>query len=160
MKEVDEDVRFDLFNEAIKGLKRAKKVAVQRKDTGLQSKTSVQVARILVLKAKAEEEYGDKVVKAPEYREDAIGAYQTLIMFADVDDKNIRPNLEDAIHECIPLFRDAGKWEDIQGDCERYFKLFPDGKHKRDIMRWQNEAKGKLAIQRATTAPTTETPTE
>lgn len=149
LREKDEDKRFDLFNLAINAVRRVRKFDTTPKG---RIKTNLRVGEILELKMKAEEEMGDKE-KAVEYRQEAIAAYQTILLFENPDVAELRPYIEDAYHKCMPLLLDAEKWGDVIEDGERYFEVFPRGRYLLDIRKWYNKARAKQATTGATAPP-------
>jgi len=136
-KTADGKKRFDLFNEAVSAMKRARKFA---KDMGTKTELDVGVARIFVLKAAAEREFGDKA-KADEYGRDAMAAYQSIIMFRNPKEPGVGPHLEDAYVECLPLLLEAERYDDAFQDATRYGKLFPRGKHALKVRQYLSKAR-------------------
>ena len=108
--------------------------------------SDVGVARILERKAKAEEQFGSKE-KALESRNKAIAAYEMLIMLGVFSDAQVRIHIEDAYHECVPLLLKTGKWQNVIEDCDRYVKLFSNGRYMLDMRKWKNEAKMKIVTE-------------
>jgi len=138
--EPDENKRFDFFNNAVKAMKRVRKF---EKMSAGRAKSDVKVACIFELKAKAEEQFGMNE-KAFQYRNDAIAAYETLILLGDFSDPGIRQHIEEAFHECIPLLLKIGKWDSVIEDCDKYQKLFPRGKYRLEVRKWRSQAKMKV----------------
>jgi tetratricopeptide (TPR) repeat protein len=136
MREADKDPRFDLFNQAVSAIK---KVSRFDKSPGAGARTEVNVARILVKKARAEEEFGT-AERAAEYKGEAIAAFQTLVLLRDPSDTHVRPHIEDAYHECLPLLMEIGKWEDALADCDKYLEEFSTGRYVLDVRKWRNRA--------------------
>ncbi len=164
-KTSDEDKRYALFNEAVMAMKRAIKFA---KDPGTKAKLEVGTAKIFERKSEAEDEFGNEE-KATQYRNDAIAAYQAVIMFRDSKDAAVAPHLQDAYLYCLPLMLDTERYEDVKLDAETYMKVFPDGKHIRDIRRFLNKSRVGISTQESTgpeedveesTAPELKTTTE
>jgi len=129
--------RFELFNEAVLAMKRARKFST---DPGKQAELDVGMARIFERKAEAEDQFGDKE-KAAQYRNDAIAAYQAVIMFRDFKDAAVSPHLQDAYLYCQPLMLKIERYDDVMQDSETYIKDFPNGKHIREIRRFMNKAR-------------------
>jgi hypothetical protein len=121
------------------------------KESDQRSESDVAVARISVLQAKAAEEFGTKEMSV-QYKNDAIAAFQILMMTGDVADPKVAPHIETAFHECIPLMLDTERWKEALEDCERYVSLFPRGRYLPDIGAWMNKARNKLATQGAAPA--------
>jgi len=133
----DGDARFDLFNEAITAMKRARKFA---KEPGVQTELDVGVARIFERKSAAEVKYGDPT-KAETYRNDAVAAYQTVIMFRNPNDEGVGPHIEDAYLYCLPLLLEMERWDDALQDADRYIDDFENGKHILKIRQFQSKAR-------------------
>ena len=145
----DDAKRFDLFNEAVLAMIRARKFS---SDSGEQAELDVGMARIFERKAAAEDQFGDKE-KAAQYRNDAIAAYQAVMMFRDPKDVKVAPHLQDAYFYCLPLMLKIERYDDVKHDADTYAKVFPKGKHIREIRRFLNKAR----IGLVTTEESTET---
>lgn len=139
----NEDARFDMFNKAMAALKRVRKFAGD--DLGLKAKTDLEIGLIMEKKAEAEKKFGaeDKRIK---YMEDAIGAYQVMMMFSDARNPVIRPHVDDAYKQCINLMFDLEKWADVLQDADKYLKQFPSGKNVSFIRSLKNKATVKQRI--------------
>jgi len=142
LRETDAGKRSDLFNSAVKAVKRVRKFDTTAKGRAM---TNLRAGEIYELKMKAEQEMGDPE-KAIEYRQEAIAAYQTILLFENPDVAELRPYIEDAYHKCMPLMIEAETWDDIIEDAERYFDIFPQGKYPLDIRKWYNKARAKQAM--------------
>jgi TolA-binding protein len=136
-KMADENKRFELFNEAVSAMKRARKFA---KDSGPQTELDVGVAQILERKAAAEREFGNED-KAIEYRNDAVAAYQTVIMFRNPNDEEVAPHMQDAYVYCLPLLLEMERFDDALQDATRYLSDFPNGKHTLKVRQYQSRAR-------------------
>ncbi|MCX7592101.1 MAG: tetratricopeptide repeat protein [Kiritimatiellae bacterium] len=139
-REANADKRFDLFNLAIRAMKDARKYELTPEN---QARSDVGIARIQLLKARAEEEFGTRE-KAVSYRNDAIATYQLLIATAPFGDAAVRRHIEEAYHECIPLLLEAEKWADALEDCDRFLELFPNSKWEAEVRNWRGQARVKL----------------
>ncbi|MBC8453698.1 tetratricopeptide repeat protein [PVC group bacterium] len=142
-KTEDGEKRFTLFNDGVTAMKRARKYA---KAIAVKTELDVGVARILVLKADAEHKFGKNkklaAEKADKYLNNAIAAYQGIIMFRDPKtEEGVGPHLEDAYVECLPLLLQVEKYNDAFQDAERYSKLFPRGKHALKVRQYLNKAR-------------------
>ncbi len=129
--------RRSLFDEAVVAMKRARKFA---KEAGIQTKLDVGVARIFERKAASEVEFGD-AEQAILYRNDAVAAYQTVIMFRNANDAEVRPHIEDAYLYCLPLLLEMERWDDALQDADRYLENFPNGKYALKIRQLQSRAR-------------------
>ena len=157
-KESDEVKRFDLFNEAVKAMQRILKLD---KAPARRVQVSVAVGRVLELKAEAEKEFStdaqaeERVLK---YKNEAIAAYQTVIMLVDPNEEGVGPHLEDAYSQCVPLMletaKDAERAKQVVEDCDAYISQYPDGKYILEIQRLKSQAKIKQT--QLATAPVTQ----
>jgi len=141
VREKDADLRFDLFNRGVAAMKRVRKF---EDTTDGKARSDIEVARISRRKAQAEEEFGDRQT-AEQYRRDAIAAYQTLILLANPGDPELRPIIESAYHECLPLMLEIERWEDVVEDSDRYLLEFPMGRYAVDVRNARNQARIRLA---------------
>ncbi len=121
----DEPERFGLFNKAVNAMNRARRFA---QDDGVRTELDVGVARIFERKAAAEAKFGT-AAKAAEYRNDAVAAYQTVIMFRDANNKTVVPHLQNAYAYCLPLMLEMERWDDVVDDAQKYLSTFPNGEH-------------------------------
>jgi hypothetical protein len=79
--------------------------------------------------------------RAATFRGEAVAAYQGLMMFGKADDPSVRPHMEDAFNECVPLLLQMKKPQDAMEDCDKYVELFPRGKWILNIRNYRNQAK-------------------
>jgi len=121
----EEKERFDLFNKAVNAMNRARRFA---QDDGVRTELDVGVARIFERKAAAERKFGT-AAKASDYRNEAVAAYQTVIMFRDPNNAAVAPHLQDAYAYCLPLMLEMERWDDVVDDAQKYLSTFPSGKH-------------------------------
>jgi len=147
--EPDGEKRFDLFNSAIKAMRRARKFETSG---GGRARSDVELGKILERKAGAEKEFGTPA-KERKYREDAIAAYQTLTLLGDINDPEVRPYMEEAYGRCLPLLVKIERWEDIIEDCDQYLELFPRGRYIVEVRRWKNKAKVRTATETPAPSP-------
>ncbi|MFO7937771.1 MAG: tetratricopeptide repeat protein [Kiritimatiellia bacterium] len=138
--EADDDLRKDLFNQAIDALKVVKG---HRKEKAEIAEIDLATGDVLVRKMKAEEKLGLKE-QMVESRGKAIVAYMSLIDRIDPGDAELTPYLEKAYHEFVPLLLEHEAYEQAAEDCQTYLKLFPEGKYKTDIQNWLNQAQIEL----------------
>lgn len=139
-REANAEKRFEFFNLAIKAMKDARKYELTPEN---QMRSDVGIARIQLLKARAEEEFGTKE-KAAGYRNDAVGTYQILIATASFNDPAVRRYIEEAYHECIPLLLEMERWTDVLEDADRFLELFPNSRWEADVRNWRNQARVRL----------------
>lgn len=121
----DEIARLDMFNKAVTVMKRAQKFA---KDDGVKAELDLGVARTFERKSEAETKFGTKE-KAAAYRDEAVAAYQSIMMFKKPGDPAVDPFLEDAFANCLPLMLEMERWDDVVQDAQKYLNAFPNGKH-------------------------------
>ena len=139
-QEPNGDTRFDLFNASISAMRKVKQ---HDESAARRAQINVEVGRIQALKAKAEQDFGSKA-KAAEYANDAIGSYQTVILFENPQESGVRPHFEEAFHESIKLFESTERWQDIFDDSNRYLELFPSGKYKLEMQNQRSRSRAKL----------------
>jgi TolA-binding protein len=136
-KEVDQNTRISIFNEAIDAMQKARKF---EKEPGGRALLDVETARIMARKMEAEIQHGTPE-RAATFRGEAVAAYQGLMMFGKADDPSVRPHMEDAFNECVPLLLQMKKPQDAMEDCDKYVELFPRGKWILNIRNYRNQAK-------------------
>jgi len=137
MAEPDGDKRFDVFNNAVKAIKTARQFAT---DAGIKARLDLEVARIMVRKARAEEQFGSKD-KGLDVLNEGIATYQILIRLGDSNDPGVRPHIEDGYNECLPLLVETKRFENTIEDSREYLKTFPRGKWVVQARKWENQAK-------------------
>lgn len=149
----DEQERFDLFNKAVVVMNRARRFA---KDDGTKTELDVGVARIYERKSAAERQFGTQE-KAAAYRDEAVAAYQTVIMFRNPNDKAVAPHLQVAYAACLPLMLEMKRWDDVVQDANKYLQDFPNGEHALAVRQARNRARvsGGAAQTGETTGETT-----
>jgi hypothetical protein len=160
MAQSDAGKRFEIFNSAVDAMNRARQytgspVMRDRPETpGLRAKFTVESGRIMERKAKAEEKFGNKA-KAEEYRGQAVGTYITLTETGDTRDPEIRRQMEEAFHECIPLILDLKRWSAAKEETGRYLELFPEGRYRVEVTQWRTQAEMKMVTEGEGAAPST-----
>ncbi|MEI7947001.1 MAG: tetratricopeptide repeat protein [bacterium] len=152
MREQDSDKRLDAFNTAVVAMKTVK---IYRTNLLERASTDMEVGRLLTRKARAEEKFGGSVA-VRKYKGQAIAAYQSLLMSSDPANVIIRPVLEDAYHECLPLLADIKRWQDLVDDCNAYLDAFPNGKYATDIRNLKNQASIEISTGGGAKTPATE----
>jgi tetratricopeptide (TPR) repeat protein len=138
--QANEAERITQFNNAIDMMNKAKKF---EKTKEVLSRMDLGVARIYVQKAEAETKFG-KPEKALEYKGQAIAAYLGLTLFGDTADAAVRPHVETAFGEVIPLLVETRKWQETIDDSIRYDELFGAGKYAQAIKQQRDAARIKL----------------
>ena len=150
-KEADGKKRFDIFNLAVKAMQRARKF---EKTPGGLARLDLEIARINVRKAQAEEQGGNSA-KAVLYRKEAIAVFQTLILLGDSNSAEVRPHMEEAFRECLPLMLQIERWQDVIETGEQYLETYPNGRYVSEIRSAMSRAKVKTATTAAESAPST-----
>lgn len=148
-REQDEAKRFTLFQGAIKSINEVRKVAARYRSVTNEAvaktlkaeflKSNLDAPKLLVLRAKAAEEFGPKD-QVKELIGQAINGYNAVII-ENPSDPDVKANIEMAILDVIPLAVKLEQWSDIVEWCDKYQELFPNGKHVNEIIRWKSEAK-------------------
>lgn len=133
----DDEQRLLLFNKAVGLMNRARQFA---QDVPTQTRLDLAVARLNKRKAEAERQFGDRA-RADEYRNEAVAAYQTVIMFRDATDPEVAPYVETAYANALPLMVEMERWQDVLDDGERYLELFPRGSNVLGVRQAINTAR-------------------
>lgn len=141
MAAADPDNRYNLFNNAVKAMNRARRF---EETPGGRAKLDIGVARIYTRKARAEAKFGDKAAAA-DARGFAVATYQTLILTADPRDADVRRQIEIAYHECLPLLLELEKWQDALSDAGRFIEMFPRSEFLSDVRRYRTRARTRVA---------------
>jgi len=135
-KEADEKKRSDYFTLAVQAMIKA---SSYEKTPDGRLRIDLAVARMWILRAKAEEQFGGK--EGPKHKDKAVGCYQTIILLNSPDKVELRPFIEDAYNECIPLLFEQQNWLAVTENASKYLTAFPNGKYEGDIRRWRNRAR-------------------
>jgi tetratricopeptide (TPR) repeat protein len=155
VNEPDASARFDMFQSAVKWLKKVRQH--DKTPEGLK-RSDLSYARILNSKAVAEEKFGDKE-KAVDLKKQASVSYYTLMMYADAKDPKVALVMEEAIAEGAQLLLELEMWAETVEACDKYITFFPSGKNLVAIRTAKIRAKSKVAVSGETTAGET-TPEE
>jgi tetratricopeptide (TPR) repeat protein len=76
----------------------------------------------------------------------ALASYQRVVLLGKVDDPAIRPYFRTALYGSVKLFVDAGKWEDVIENSDRFTAAFPTGEGVDDVRKWRSEAIMKISM--------------
>lgn len=76
----------------------------------------------------------------------ALASYQRVVLLGKVDDPATRPYFRTALHDSVMLFRDAGKWDDVIENSDRFTAAFPTGEGVDDVRKWRAEAIMKISM--------------
>lgn len=149
MREPDADKRLDFFNSAIKAIKTVK---TYRTNLQERASTDLEIGRLMVRKARAEEKFGkpEDVRKA---KGQAVNSFQALIMSSDPANPELASVVESAYHESLPLMVDIKRWQDVIDDCDAYLAAFPNGKWAVDVRTLKNQASIELSTGGGAPAP-------
>ena len=98
-------------------------------------------------------EHRDYYHWAIEYKGQAIGAYQSLLISVDPANTVLGPVYEDAYHECLPLMAEIKHWQDVADDCNGYLTAFPNGKYAAEVRNLKNQATTELSMGDGAKAP-------
>lgn len=136
LQEKDADKRFDLFNVSIDAMKMVKNHYTNEVE---KAQCDIETGRIMVRKAKAEDQFGDKS-KVADYRGKAIMSYQGFI--DSIHPSNFRFNsyVETAMLEVVPLLIEHQLWDIAIETCDSYKTRFPVGKHAGQMNAWRQQA--------------------
>ncbi|MDA3926370.1 MAG: hypothetical protein PF904_16900 [Kiritimatiellae bacterium] len=135
--EADNDLRTELFNQAVDSLKLVKSYRTNRTDI---AEIDLATGDMLVRKMQAEKQLGLDD-QAAETRGNAIVAFMTIIDRLDPGNESLAPYLERAYFAFTPMLLEHKAYEQAVEDCERYLKLFPQGRYKTDMQNWLNQAR-------------------
>ncbi len=135
--EADNDLRKDLFNQAVDSLKLVKNY---RKTKAEIAEIDLATGNMLVRKMEAEKKLGLHD-QAAETRGTAIVAFMTIIDRIDAGDASLAPYLEKAYYAFTPMLLEHKAYDQAIEDCETYLRIFPDGRYKTDMQNWLNQAK-------------------
>lgn len=133
----DEIKRIETFNKSVKALNRA--IKFMKADSEDRLRSAVDAARVSVLKARAEERFGDKA-KTKDYLMEAIGSYQSILLMTDLNKPEFRPHIETTFYECVPLMVETKRYQEVANDVDKYLELFPTGKWRVEMQSWRNKA--------------------
>jgi len=139
-REPDSRKRLELFNKAIEKIQQ---VRTYDRTPGGRARSIVDIGKLNVLKARAEEEFGVEP-KAKEYLRDAVGNYKILIISGDPSDAEVRAAIEVAYFECMPLLLELEMHRDVISDADEYARLYPSGPNLQEIRKFRNKARAKL----------------
>jgi len=117
--------RTVLFNRSVELMRRAMQFA---QDPGVQAQLEVAVAGILERRAEAEERFGN-VQRARDFRNEALAAYQTIMMFRDGSHPAVAPHMQVAYSRAVPMMIAMERWQDVFDDAQGYLEKFPNGRY-------------------------------
>ncbi|MBR3085504.1 MAG: tetratricopeptide repeat protein [Kiritimatiellae bacterium] len=134
------DKRVTYFDAAIAAMKEVKK---RRTNDIEQAQCDIDTGRIMVRKAKAEAEFGDKA-RANDFRGKALISYQGFINSVGPGDARLLPLAETAYFEIVPLLMEHGLWDTAVENCNEYLSRFPQGRYVGQITGWRNQSRVEL----------------
>lgn len=135
--EADNDLRTELFNQAVDSLKLVKGYRKSKEEI---AEIDLATGDMLVRKMEAEKKLGLDD-QAAETRGNAIVAFMTIIDRLDPGDESLAPYLEKAYFSFTPLLLEHKAFKQAVEDCETYLRLFPQGRYKTDMQNWLNQAR-------------------
>ncbi len=125
LQQEDGEQRRALFNKSVELMRRALQFA---QEPGVQTQLQVAVARVLERRADAEQRFGS-AARALEFKNEALAAYQTVIMFRDASDPGIAPHMQEAFSRAVPMMMELERWQDVFDDAQLYLENFPNGRY-------------------------------
>ena len=126
-KETDAAKAKQYFDKAFGAMSKVRQYA---RDPEMMVKADVEMAAIQVM-------MGDKL--------GALASYQRILLFSDPSNLKVRPHVEQAFEQSLPLFKDTERYQDMLETCETYAKQFPQGLYIVKARQCRDEAKAKLA---------------
>jgi TolA-binding protein/flagellar hook-basal body complex protein FliE len=118
-----------LFNKSVEQMRRAMQFA---QDSATRAELEVAVAGVLERRSEAEARFGT-ADRAQQFRNEAVAAYQTIMMFRDGSDPAVAPHMQTAFSRAIPLMIAMERWQDVYDDAQVYLEKFPNGAHARQM---------------------------
>jgi TolA-binding protein len=149
MREPSAEKRLVLFNTAVTAMRTIK---TYRTNLIERLGTDLEVGRLLVRKARAEEKFGTPA-KARDMFGQAVNSYHMLLLGADPSNAALGPLIEDAYHESVPLSLETKQWKDAIDDCNAYLDAFPGGRYALEMKNWKNQAGIEIGPGAVTPAP-------
>ncbi len=73
-------------------------------------------------------------------RQEALASYLRLFLLSDINTPGIRPLLEKAYEQAVPLLFEYGQYDEIIDTSRVYLDLFPNGRLAGAARRWRSEA--------------------
>lgn len=135
--EQDAAKRQELFTKSIELMNRARRIA---QDEAVGIELDIAAARLAERKAEAEEQFGTKE-QADAFRNEAVAAYQTVMMFRDASNPKLAPHIQTAYGQCVPLMAELGRWSDVMQDATTYLENFPNGRYVNEMRKAQTDAR-------------------
>jgi TolA-binding protein len=157
MKEADRQKRTTVFNLAVDSMQQARRFTLET-DPGGRARLGYEIGRTLERRAQAEKEHGS-ADRATEYLNQAVAAYQVLILLSNVAHKDVAPWVQKADVRCVPLLKEMGRLKDALDNCDTHLKRYPDSPVSDEIRRMRNElrvilvTKGELTVGAAEREP-------
>ncbi len=136
-KIADREERVQLFNKAVRLMKRAKQFA---QDDATSTELDLTVAGLLERQLQAEKQFGTEA-QAEAVRSEAVAAYQSIIMFRDARKPEVATHMQTAYSRVVPLMMEMERWEDVRHDASNYLELFPNGRYALEMRQALNRAR-------------------
>ncbi len=131
----DERTRGLHFNAAIRALNRAGRVIQTPED---RARRDLETASLQRLK-------GDT--------DGALASYQRLVLLGDVQNPKVRPYIEQAFEQVMPMLAEKGMFQDMVDNATLYLEQFPRGRLVAQARQWRAEAQRRLALAGAAEPP-------
>jgi TolA-binding protein len=125
--EVDQARREPCFVKALQAMIAVRQFAV---DSEMLTRADVELAAIQLLMGKKDE---------------ALASYQRIFLLGNANDVKVRPHMEKAFENSVPLLIEKEKWNDVIDNCEAYLKAFPQGGLVSQAREWRDFAKVKAS---------------
>ncbi len=140
LSEKDASRRQDFFDTSILAMKELQK----RRTNDLEiARCDLDVGKIMVNKAKAEAEFGNKN-KAADYRGQALISFIGFLDSSTSRKPVLQPIVQDTYAEVIPLLMEHKQFEMALENCMEYMRRFPQGKYTSQVNAWMSQAKVEL----------------
>jgi len=151
-KETGELERMNRFRAAQKQLRIANRFLAARTNEAGVARTELEAGRVAMRYARLAQKGGGAATYADQ-RQNASGAFYSLILKGETVGKEGMVYLEEAYIEYIPLVLEIEHWADAKEACEQYLKLFPHGRALPAVASWLNKAEGGVQSDKARAQP-------
>lgn len=94
-----------------------------------------------------------KTAEAQEALRSAMASYERVVMFGDEKNAIIRPLVEQALLQSIPLYEETGRFDKVIEKCETYVAKFPESPKVADMRKKAADARMKAATAAPAPAP-------
>ncbi len=143
LSEKDSAKRQEFFDTAILAMKDLQK---RRTNDVEVAECDIAVGRIMINKAVAEEEFGDKN-KASDYRGKALISFINFLESGNSRKPQLQPLVEKTYYEVIPLLMEHKQLDMALENADAYIQRFPSGKYISQVNAWRNQISAELDSQ-------------